>query len=84
MNSFSRLTNEKELLTLLREDNEAAFTQLYNLYWKRCFYTAAQKLQNLYEAEEVVQDIFLNLWSTREKPARCKKNFNGYLFRAAK
>lgn len=66
MNSFSLLTNEKELLTLLRDSDEAAFTQIYNLYWKSCFYTAAQKLQNLSEAEEVVQDIFLDLWRRRE------------------
>lgn len=67
MNSFSHLTNEKELLTLLRDGDEAAFTQIYNLYWKSCFYIATQKLQNLSEAEEVVQDIFLDLWKRREK-----------------
>jgi len=67
MDSFSDLTNEKELLTLLRDGDEAAFTQIYNLYWKKCFFTAAQKLQDLPEAEEVVQDIFLDLWKRREE-----------------
>src|SRR5829696_7151339 len=67
MDSFSDLTNEKELLTLLRDGDEAAFTQIYNLYWKKCFFSAAQKLQNLTEAEEVVQDIFLDLWKRREE-----------------
>ena len=67
MNSFSHLTNEKELLTLLRDGDEAAFTQIYNLYWKKCFFTAAQKLQDLSEAEEVIQDIFLDIWKRREE-----------------
>ena len=67
MNSFSHLTNEKELLTLLRDGDEAAFTQIYNLYWKKCFFVAAQKLQNLSEAEEVIQDIFMDIWKRREE-----------------
>ena len=67
MNSFSHETNEKELLTLLRDGDEDAFTEIYNLYWKRCFFIAAQKLQNLSEAEGLVQDIFLDLWKRREE-----------------
>ena len=67
MNSFSHVTNEKELLTLLRNGDEDAFTRIYNLYWKRCFFIAAQKLQNLSEAEELVQDLFLDLWKRREE-----------------
>jgi RNA polymerase sigma-70 factor (ECF subfamily) len=67
MDSFSHVTNEKELLTLLRDGDEAAFTQIYNLYWKKCFFASAQKLQNLAEAEELVQDIFLDLWKRREE-----------------
>lgn len=67
MDSFTHLTNEKELLTLLQKSDEAAFTHIYNLYWKKCFFSAAQQLQNLNEAEEVVHDIFLDLWKRREE-----------------
>ena len=57
---------EKDLLRCLQAGQEAAFTEIYNRYWKKLFYVAAQKLQNLSEAEEVVQDIFLDLWKRRE------------------
>jgi RNA polymerase sigma-70 factor (ECF subfamily) len=67
MDSLPRLTDEKELLTLLQQSDAAAFTHIYNLYWKSCFFAAANKLQNLSEAEEVVQDIFLDLWKRREE-----------------
>ena len=65
MDSLPHVTNEKELLTRLQNNDEAAFTEIYNIYWKRLFYSAAQKLHNLYEAEEIVQDIFLDLWKRR-------------------
>lgn len=65
MDSFIHLNNEKELLTRLQNSDESAFTDIYNLYWKKMFFSAAQKLQNLSEAEEVVQDIFLDIWKRR-------------------
>ena len=67
MDSFAHWTDEKELLRLLQNSDEAAFTHIYNLYWKKCFFSAAQKLQNLSEAEEIVQDIFLDIWKRREE-----------------
>ena len=66
MDSLPHLTDEKELLTLLHQSDAAAFTTIYKLYWKRCFFSAAKKLHDLSEAEEVVQDIFLDLWKRRE------------------
>jgi RNA polymerase sigma-70 factor (family 1) len=67
MHSFTHVTDEKELLRRLRLSDDEAFTEIYNLYWKRLFIVAAQKLQNLPEAEEIVQDIFLDLWKRREE-----------------
>ncbi len=58
---------EKDLLCRLQTGDGAAFTAIYNSYWKKLFYVAAQKLQDLAEAEEVVQDIFLELWRRREE-----------------
>jgi RNA polymerase sigma-70 factor (ECF subfamily) len=66
MHSFSCFNDEKELLTRLHNSDEAAFTEIYNLYWKKLFFIAAQKLNSLSEAEEIVQDIFLDVWKRRE------------------
>lgn len=57
--------SDQELVHLLQSGNEAAFTELYNRYWDKLFAIAAHKLQNLAEAEEVVQDIYLELWNRR-------------------
>ena len=57
--------SDQELVHLMQSGNEAAFTELYNRYWDKLFAIAAHKLQNLAEAEEVVQDIYLELWNRR-------------------
>lgn len=59
------ILTDSQLLALLKNGDEIAFTQLYDKYWKRLFVTAANKLNNLYIAEELVQDIFSDLWSRR-------------------
>ena len=67
MDSLPHVINEKELLTRLQNNDEAAFTEIYNIFWKQLFYKAAQKVNNLYDAEEIVQDIFLDLWNRRSE-----------------
>jgi RNA polymerase sigma-70 factor (family 1) len=69
MNSFTQVTDEKELLTRLNNNDPGAFTDIYNLYWKKLFFIAAQKLNDLSEAEEIVQDIFLDIWNRRTELA---------------
>ena len=59
------LHTEKELLSLFSNSDDAGFTEIYNRYWDKLFTVAANKLNNLAEAEEVVQDIFLDLWKRR-------------------
>lgn len=56
---------DQQLLALLKEGDEVAFTELYDRYWKRLFITAANKLSNLWVAEELVQDIFSDLWARK-------------------
>lgn len=55
-----------ELATLLNQGSSVAFQILYERYWKKLFVIAAKRLENEDEAEEIVQDIFLNLWRRRE------------------
>lgn len=63
---YSAIT-DAELLQLLKQDTEAdaAFTELYNRYWKRLLAQALHRLGDETEAEEVVQDVFMNLWKKR-------------------
>jgi len=78
MDSFTHFTDEKELLTRLQNSDEAAFTDIYNLYWKKLFFSAAQQLQNFSEAEEIVQDIFLDVWKRRSE-LNISTNLSSYL-----
>lgn len=57
---------DSELIELLQHGNDDAFTELYNRYWNKLFFIAATRLKNFTDAEEVVQDIFLDLWNRRE------------------
>ncbi|MBB1286769.1 RNA polymerase sigma-70 factor [Flavisolibacter sp. BT320] len=67
MDTFSPLPDERAVLHRLKQSDEAAFAQLYNGYWKPLFYLAATRLKSLTDAEEVVQDIFLDIWNRREE-----------------
>jgi RNA polymerase sigma-70 factor (ECF subfamily) len=64
MNRHSKLS-EPELISLLKTGDELAFTEIYNRYWKKLFTVAANKIGDLEEAREIVQNIFISLWNRR-------------------
>nr|WP_218625307.1 sigma-70 family RNA polymerase sigma factor [Mucilaginibacter sp. dw_454] len=54
-----------ELLSLLREDDNAAFTEIYHRYWRKLLHYALQKTSEYMDAENLVQDVFVSLWNRR-------------------
>lgn len=64
MDSYIELT-DIELVSLLKNGDEAAFTEIYNRYWDKLFAVAYQRVDVESEAEEIVQDVFLSLWNRR-------------------
>lgn len=58
---------DTQLLALLAQGDERAFTTLYDRYWKKLFVIAAKRVGSLEDAEEIVQDIFTTLWHRREQ-----------------
>lgn len=70
--------SDHELVALLKQSDRAAFTQIYNRYWKRMLAVASHKLHSIEDAEEVVQDIFLMLWNRRLE-LEIKSELAGYL-----
>ncbi len=66
MSAYNGLS-DKELYALLAQDNEEAFNLLYHRYWKRMLYKAMVKLQSETDAEEVVQDAFVDIWKSRHR-----------------
>ena len=63
--SYAGCTDER-LLALLKMSDETAFTELYNRYWKLLFSVAANKTGSLTDAEEMVQEVFVDVWKRRE------------------
>jgi RNA polymerase sigma-70 factor (ECF subfamily) len=53
------------LITLLAQGDEVAFTEIYNRYWDKLLIIAAHRLDDIAEAKELVQNVFVNLWNKR-------------------
>ena len=64
----TKILTDHELVELMQDGEDAVFTEIYNRYWKRIFTVAISKTGgNIEEAEEIVQDIFVSLWSRRHQ-----------------
>ncbi len=57
---------DEQLLQLLQNSSEAAFTELYDRYWEKMLVRANMQLESPEDAEEILQDIFIRLWKRRE------------------
>jgi RNA polymerase sigma-70 factor (family 1) len=75
--------HEEQLLALLKEGDEAAFTELYNRYWDKLLVVAMHRMAEIEEAREIVQDIFYRLWKRREL-LQLDHSLNTYLSVAVK
>ena len=82
MPDYSNYSDE-QLTDLLRSDHEPAFKYLYDKFWEKLFFVAVKRLNDEAEAEEAVQDIFVNLWK-RRKTLQIKISFESYLAGAIK
>ncbi len=55
-----------ELLSLLKEDDAAAFNTLFTRYWDRLHRTVVSKTGDSQAAFDIVQDVFVQVWQQRE------------------
>lgn len=63
----SAVYSEEGLLRRLKAGEETAFTEIYNQYWQQLFFMAHKRLQSGEDAREIVQNVFLTLWSKRQQ-----------------
>nr|WP_294898181.1 RNA polymerase sigma-70 factor [uncultured Pedobacter sp.] len=82
MINYSKYT-DKQLLKLIQQDDDVAFTEIYNRYWKQLYYSAYRHLKVDSLAEEVVQDIFISFYLNKEKVV-IKDSLKGYLYTLVK
>ena len=60
--NFSTL-HDDELLTLIKSGDHAAFTEIYNRYWRKLLAIAVNHTKDRSTAEEIVQNVFINFWN---------------------
>lgn len=73
---------DEELVALLMEGDEPAFTELYRRHWQNLFNTAYKRLQNLEQSQDIVQNIFADLWERKGQVAI--ENIQAYLHTAVR
>ncbi|ANI90541.1 hypothetical protein A9P82_01090 [Arachidicoccus ginsenosidimutans] len=61
----------------MRSDDEVAFTSLYYRYWELLYNTAYKRLKDHELCEQIVQDVFTDLWIRRKQTII--SNLPGYL-----
>jgi len=74
------LRNEAELLAKIAEGDQRAFTVLFNHYHKNILSFSIKLTKSEELALEVVQDVFLKVWSVKAKLPEID-SFGGYLSR---
>ena len=77
------LSNETELLVRMAEGDEKAFGLLFHHYRQRIYSYAFHLFGNGGLADELVQDVFLKVWLSRDK-VRHVLRFDSWLFTIAR
>lgn len=76
------IATDAVLIQLLETGDENAFQEIYKRYWYKLYAVARRKVEAQEDAEEIVQDIFVDLW---ERRIRLNINeLDRYLFSAVK
>jgi len=57
--------SEDELLISMATGDEAAFTEIYNRYWRRLLAIAYHHTHDESTAKEIVQEVLIKLWDRR-------------------
>ncbi|NVM65989.1 RNA polymerase sigma-70 factor (ECF subfamily) [Mucilaginibacter sp. SG538B] len=79
MNSLEvQLMTDEDLIALIRENDLGAFERIYNKYWSKLYLSAYNIIRDRQVAEDVTQEVLVNLWMKR---ANLKlTSLNAYLY----
>jgi RNA polymerase sigma-70 factor (family 1) len=74
--------SDENILELISQDDELAFGELYERYFKVLFNYVFSKVGDQFSAQEIVQELFVGIWQQRHKNniQTCRP----YLFSVAK
>lgn len=71
--------SDEELMQEIKADNMFAFDKLYKKYCKRVYKFGYSILKSQEESENLMQDVFLNLWENRHKVEK-DSSIKSYVF----
>jgi len=71
--------SDAELIALLRNDDEAAFAEIYQRYYRILQNHIYKRLGDLEDTKDILQDLFTQIWKSRAQLPETTK-FSGYLY----
>ncbi|HCC51646.1 MAG TPA: RNA polymerase sigma-70 factor [Porphyromonadaceae bacterium] len=74
---------DETLIAAIKEDDYVSYNRLFVRYYNRLCQYVYGWLENREDSEDIIQELFLNLWSRRKK-IEVNENVSGYLFMMAK
>ena len=75
--------NIVDFLVLVAEGDEGAFKKLYYMYYDRLFRFAMHLIKNEALSQEIVSDVFFNVWQNRKKLPSIA-DLDAYLYKSVK
>ena len=69
---------DQDLLEELGSGSHEAFAVIYQRYWKKVFVFAYDRLKDVKQSQDIVQDLFVSLWE--RKASLEVANLNAYLY----
>ncbi len=82
MTDYSKHTDQ-ELIGLMKSDDQAAFTEIFDRYNGPLYIHAFKRLQDREECRDLVQELLATLWLKREA-LTFTTTLSGYLFMAVR
>jgi len=82
MNTDHLPNSEYRLLSLLRDGNQQAFREIYNLYRRKVNRYALKVAKSEDVAEEITQEVFIRIWQKRAQ-INLDMNFEAYIKKIA-
>lgn len=75
--------HEQDLLIRLSEGDSTAFSEIFHEYKHRIYATALRLMGSPTHAEEIVQEVFIKIWTNRHT-MHVVEHFRAYLFTTAR
>jgi RNA polymerase sigma-70 factor (family 1) len=82
MKDYGNYTDQ-QLVTLLKDKDDHAFTEIYERYWSVLYIHARRLLQDDDLAQDAVHDVFATLWK-KSAELELTNTLNSYLYRTVK